>query len=224
MRIIGHIVCQNGVGEIMRTIDSMYPVVDEIYVLDGGSTDGTLNVLNRFKKSYNITIFNNPFERLDKQRNLLLEKTEPDCWIINIDQDEKLSSLATKDLREFIGRIDKRSYNSEYPLTIALPLINLNKTPLSMREDTRYNTNKIFYYKKGLKFVEPYHCHIEYENQTHTDNYEQVNAPIGMAVLHYARLDQKRYDSWDIEKSRRDCTWEDWDPEFTTIELDKIWW
>jgi len=224
MKIIGHLVCQNGVEGILRTLDSIYPVVDETYVVDGGSTDGTLGILNRFKKSYNITIFENKFERLDKQRNFLLDKTEKDCWIVNIDQDEKLTSFATKNLRDFINMVSEDSYKSEYPLTIILPLINLVNNPLTIREDNCYNTNKIFYYKEGLRFVEPYHCHIEYEGQKLKENYEQITAPDGMAVLHYARLDQERYDKWEEDKIRREYRWDEWDPMFPAVELDKIWW
>ncbi len=221
---VGHLICQDGAGEVLRCLDSMYPVVDEIYVVDGGSTDGTLEILERFKDAYNLTIFQNPFERMDTQRNFLLDKTKKNSWIVTIDQDEKLSHLATTSLRSFIDDIDDKAHETNSPLSIIVPLLNLSDNPKEMRTDNAYNSNKIFYYDEGLKFVEPYHARIAYD-ETRAD-YTTIEAPVGMAVLHYARLDKQRYDKWqaDNDSGKREYEWKEWDPEAPTVKLDKIWW
>jgi glycosyltransferase involved in cell wall biosynthesis len=49
--LYGNIICQNGVAEILRAIESIARICDKIYVMDGGSTDGTLESTQKFPKS-----------------------------------------------------------------------------------------------------------------------------------------------------------------------------
>jgi glycosyltransferase involved in cell wall biosynthesis len=109
-KIYGSLICQNGVAEIARCIESVYPVVDEYFVMDGGSTDGTWEWLNKWKGVYNLTIFQHPYKDQGEQRNLLLKKIPKGVWVVNIDQDERLGLTIQCELKNFIARIREDVY------------------------------------------------------------------------------------------------------------------
>jgi glycosyltransferase involved in cell wall biosynthesis len=214
MKIVANLICQNGAHEILRSIESVAPFVDEFYVMDGGSTDGTLDILNRYKDTYGLTIFEHPYEKMDSQRNELLKHTPKDCWVVSIDQDEKLNFLAMTQMREFLGSISPKLYTDEdrkSPLCIGIPFINfVHKFPRRDRTWMSRVTEKIFYNDRNLHFNRWYHTYLVYKDGD-TEN-SMISAPSGWAVLHYAFLDKKRVDEAkdDIKSGKRDYKLKDW--------------
>ena len=72
--------------------------VEQLFVVDSGSTDGTLAIAREF----GATILTHPFEHYGAQRNWALANcplTSP--WILNVDADERV----TPELRESIARV-----------------------------------------------------------------------------------------------------------------------
>jgi glycosyltransferase involved in cell wall biosynthesis len=61
------ITCRNSVHTIERSLESVLSQLDdrfEVVVVDGGSTDGTMEVLERFRRKYgNVTIISQPCSR-----------------------------------------------------------------------------------------------------------------------------------------------------------------
>lgn len=95
-RISANIICHNNINSIETCLKSMEELVDEIVVVDGGSTDGTIDILQK----YNCRIINNPnWQGYSHQRNLALEASTGD-WIIKMDSDEYLSQELRDNLRE----------------------------------------------------------------------------------------------------------------------------
>ena len=78
VRVCAVVPVLNEVEFITRCIDSLLrqtmPV--EVLVLDGGSTDGTVDLLSKYGDS--ITILNNPGKRVAQARNLALEHISED--------------------------------------------------------------------------------------------------------------------------------------------------
>lgn len=60
--------------------------VDEIVVVDSGSTDATLDIC----KKYHVKVFHNDFQGFGAQKQFALEKTSND-WVLSLDADEILS-------------------------------------------------------------------------------------------------------------------------------------
>ncbi|TCC92264.1 glycosyltransferase family 2 protein [Pedobacter frigiditerrae] len=83
---------------IRDCIESILDFTDDIFVVDSGSTDKTLEILS----NYPVQILHNPFENYSQQRNWSLKnikfKTE---WVLNLDADHR----ATKEFKEEVEKL-----------------------------------------------------------------------------------------------------------------------
>ena len=192
--IIGHLVCQDGMPDILRAIESLYCVCDEIYVVDGGSKDGTREFLEDRKKIYNLRVFDRKYDTLGNQRNFLLKQTKKNQWIVTIDQDEKLSIKAQNGLREYIlNWISPDIYNDEQrKLPIVIPINHMNLVQDIFHYDGTpvYHNQKAFYYDRTLHWFRDFFCSITYGKDEELVN--SLPTVKGFTILHYVRLDPKR--------------------------------
>ena len=197
-RIYGSLICQNALPDILRCIESVIPYVDEFYIMDGGSTDGTWEWLNKWKDVYKLTLFRYPYDEQGNQRNRLLAEIPKGNWCLNIDQDEE---LVAKDFRGFISNISSdllSGKDRDLPLTIAFPCINLVKDLEHFDADNlHYFAIKCFFNDRNVHFTPGYHmsiCYFDTEN-----NVNAIPARKEWVVKHYAYLDKDR-----IKKSSKD--------------------
>lgn len=83
----------NDSGTIEDCLKSVYGWVDEIFIVDSYSTDGTLEIA----KKYTDKIYQHPFETQAKQFNWALGNLPiSNEWVIRLDADEQV----TPELRE----------------------------------------------------------------------------------------------------------------------------
>lgn len=88
-------------------LDSAYDLVDEVVIVDGGSTDKTVEIAQKYGEKVKIFHENNPpMFHINKQKALDKAKGE---WILQLDADEALS----KDLRFEIANL-LQIQNSEF--------------------------------------------------------------------------------------------------------------
>ena len=72
---------------LARCLDSARDIVDEIIIVDTGSTDRTVEIA----ESYGARVFNHPWEgSFSKARNYSLKYATCD-WILILDADEELN-------------------------------------------------------------------------------------------------------------------------------------
>lgn len=80
---------------------------DEIIVVDGGSTDGTLFQIGKYQEESpdKIRVFSNKWERdFSKQRNISFQKCTGD-WIIRLDSDEIFGVHLRGAIQSFLGEL-----------------------------------------------------------------------------------------------------------------------
>ena len=214
--IYGFLICQDGISEILRCIESVYPYIDKYYVMDGGSKDGTWELLNKYKDVYNLELYQHPYKQQGDQRNRLLAKIPKNSWIISIDQDSK---LVAGDVRKFIDEIDPKIYtdkNRHLPLTLGLGFINL------VKDAGHYDSNNVitmaqnfFYNDRNLHFTPGYHMSICYFETEYNSNM----LPTNWVIKHYAHLNPDRIKAYEDpkERERRSYNEDEWDKKLWKI-------
>lgn len=103
----------------IEAILSVLPIVDEVLVNEGGSSDKTLFYLKKLQKTFpdKIRIFNKPFyyckawESIDEAINYLINQAKGD-WIIQLFGDEIWHEKSLAKIKETIEKASKESYNS----------------------------------------------------------------------------------------------------------------
>ena len=93
MRVQGVIIAKNEESRIAGCLQSLRPLVDEVILVDGGSSDGTGQVARLSGATvHRSALFTSstPTEEFDfsAARNEALQYCEPGAWILSIDADE----------------------------------------------------------------------------------------------------------------------------------------
>lgn len=163
-------------------LDSAYDFVDEIIIVDGGSTDGTIEKAQKYGEKVKIIHESNPpMFHINKQK--ALDAATGD-WIIQLDADESLSDELKKEITSIINNPEQKE------VAFWVPRLNwfLNRF---LKKGGIYPDYTIRLYKKG---VAHFPCKSVHENV-------EVNGEVGYLqkdLLHYADPDFGRYlRRWD---------------------------
>lgn len=162
-------------------LDSAIDIAHEVIIVDGGSTDKTIQIAKSYGKKVKIIITDNPI-MFHKNKQKAIEAARGD-WILQLDADEQLS----EDLRQEILNVtdDKNKINAFW-----MPRKNWFLTGFLMKGG-QYPDYTIRLYRNGYaKFP----CKDVHENV-------EIKGEIGYLknpLLHFADPDFSRYLSrWD---------------------------
>ncbi|MGX6441639.1 glycosyltransferase [Neobacillus sp. K501] len=112
MKISLAMIVKNAESTIKKCLDSVKDIVDEMVVVDTGSTDNTVNIINQFPS---VKLYHYHWcDDFSAARNFSIEKTSGD-YILVIDDDEFVVKGTRKDFEEAmkknaIGRIQQYSH------------------------------------------------------------------------------------------------------------------
>jgi len=109
MKISVSMITMHEEKNIARALSSC-SFADEIVVVDGGSTDGTLDIL---KANDKVKLVQRPWDNhFGRQRQSSLDKCSGD-WVIRLDSDEAFSLIFEKNVRELLSSTsdDIEGYN-----------------------------------------------------------------------------------------------------------------
>ena len=163
-------------------MDSAIDMVDEVIIVDGGSTDKTVKIAQSYGKKVRIIVSENPtmFHK-NKQKAIEAAKGE---WILQLDADESLSEDLKKEIRTIIKPNESNKSNYSYS-AYWLPRKNWFLTRF-LEKGGQYPDYTIRLYKNGAaKFP----CKDVHENV-------EIKGKIGYLknpLLHYADPDFSRY-------------------------------
>ena len=103
MKISLCIICKDEEKKIARCINSIKSVVDEIIVVDTGSTDGTIQIAERLGAKIFKVLWEDDFS---KPRNYALDRSSGD-WIIFLDADEYLMESSLGKIKMVIAEAER---------------------------------------------------------------------------------------------------------------------
>lgn len=99
------IITFNEERNIVRCIDSLREIVDEIVVVDSFSTDKTIELC----ESRGVKVIQNKFEGHIQQKNFALQQAKND-WVISLDADEALTEELKKSVIEILKTPTLKGY------------------------------------------------------------------------------------------------------------------
>jgi len=91
------VITHNEEENIGRCLKSVRELVDEIVVVDSGSTDKTIEIAKKF----GAKIYSRKFDNFAGQRNYSIEKANGE-WIISLDADEVVTKALAKEIKNSI--------------------------------------------------------------------------------------------------------------------------
>ena len=122
-------IVKNNAEDLKISLQSLKDFVDEIIVIDTGSTDDTVEVSKNFGAKVFFKAWQDDFSAA---RNFALEKSSGD-WIIFLDADEFFSAQTAKNIPFVIERAAQFNQNA-----VQVFLINIDKDDGNKIQDTNY--------------------------------------------------------------------------------------
>lgn len=151
-KITACVITYNEQKQIVPLLKNLYPLFDEVVIVDGISVDKTIKLIEDFRSEYDeqnkvkLFLFTQegarytPGWKQSAQRNLALEKATGD-WILFIDADERLDGDARVRLED--------AANGDY-IAYALPTYHYWETETEIRVDDFWYPNYHYRFWKNL--------------------------------------------------------------------------
>ena len=97
MKISATVITLNEEKDLPRCLSSIKNLVDEIIVVDCGSTDKTIDIAKKF----GAKVYSRKFDNYANQKNFAVEKTSGD-WILSLDADEEVTPTLSNEIASSI--------------------------------------------------------------------------------------------------------------------------
>ena len=167
MKISLCIICKDEEKKIARCINSVKEKVDEIVVVDTGSTDNTINIV----KALGAKVFEIPWENdFAKARNYAISKCQGH-WIVFLDADEYLLDSCLKNLRPCLLKAENDKHEC-----ILVELLNEENNKVH----STFKTIRIFKNHPNIKYEGSIHERLCKEG----GNLSGVDYSVQLRVLH----------------------------------------
>jgi len=136
------IMVKNAGPQFEQMLKSNLSLIDKWTILDTGSTDETIEIINRVlvgKKEGNL--YCEPFINFKDSRNRLIDLAKNDCKFILMLDD---TYIIKGELRNFLNLVRSDQYSNSFSLFV-------------QSDDTLYNSNRIIKSNSGLKYIYKIH-------------------------------------------------------------------
>ncbi len=160
---------------IRRCLESVKGHVDEIVVVDTGSTDKTMEIC----KEYGAKVFEHPWEgSFSTARNQAMSHVSTE-WILQLDGDELMDAESAPKIRDIVRSVHKSTANMCY-----LTLFNRDIDDSKAKDLTSINTGKIIRMGIGAHYVNRIHNKLICDGDTRIT---------GLKIYHYGyHLDEAK--------------------------------
>jgi glycosyltransferase involved in cell wall biosynthesis len=163
-------IVKNEAQNLARCLASVKPYVDELVIVDTGSTDETIAIAQQYGAKVSHFEWCDDFSAA---RNYACSLATGD-WILTLDADEELVIHSKDDLR--------------IALQTGLAYI------LIRQEYGVYDTDlqviRLFKHQAGLQYCYPYHEHLFYEGHPLSNDHPHVKSLEAISILHYGYADE----------------------------------
>ncbi len=164
-RITLAMMVRNEEAHLARCIDSVKDHVDEIVIVDTGSTDKTIEIA----KSYGAKVYEHAWEdSFSVARNQVISHVETE-WILQLDADEVMPPEDAKKIKDTMIS----AHNSD---TNLIHMVLINKAEDGTEELSFINTGKIMRVVPGLHFKNRVHNKLSCPGHTRLTN---------LKIIHY---------------------------------------
>jgi glycosyltransferase involved in cell wall biosynthesis len=164
------IIVKNEAANLPRCLGSVKSVVDEIIVLDTGSTDETVAIAHQFNAQVHYFPWNNDFS---EARNESLKYATGD-WILVLDADEALVTAIAPRLQQ---AMQQENYL----------VINLLRQEIGATQSPYSLVSRLFRRHPDIRFTRPYHAMVDdsvAQLMQREPHWQVVDFP-DVAMLHY---------------------------------------
>lgn len=163
---------------IGRCLESVKDVVDEIIIVDTGSTDRTIEICN----SYGVDVVHYPWnDNFADARNYGIERATGD-WILWLDADEEVDKTERYKLRDSL-------YQDDYDL-LFIHLVNYYGSEVDPDKVYNVEHSRLFRREKGFRFANKIHEAINVNEILKTEEELARIGRVPLKVYHYGYLNR----------------------------------
>lgn len=148
-QITGCLIVKNEEETVERCIKSILPIIDELIIVDTGSTDRTIEIVRKYTNHIHFYQWNDNFAEV---RNFAISKATKE-WIIFPDADEYFNDKSQKNILNTIKKVNRSAD--------ALMVSGYNINPVTNEIKEKFNVIRIFRNKQNIKYTGRIHEYLK---------------------------------------------------------------